>query len=392
MRVHALIILPLILGSCGSNVPSQLHAHEDSAGGMSVGAVSGSEAEPASYPRTPAETAAGVLPEDRHFPPGDARRYGARLDGATADTGAYRSSLLQAYQSGGADPYWPAGTAVVESLVITGAVHIQTAGFATILRQKSDQAAGTPILRVLASNVAIGRIQFRGNIESDQGEHSHAIEVGGTENVSNFTLEGVRAQDIRGDVLYLGGTINRPLQDVQIGDVEGSNIYRSVVSVTGGVRIRIASITGNRVGYRHLDVEPNPGGSQEPDDIEVGSIRGADIQFAGDGHIPIGTVRVAYANLDNSRVSNSSPGYPSYPGANGFAAIVANTHELRFGTLRVRGFRGPAIHCPRVAQASSLYIEHLDAESSRTDASLVNAEGLQRLEINGRDLFGRGGR
>lgn len=334
------------------------------------------------YEPTRAEIAAGVSPIRQEYPAGDVRRYGARVDGVGDDTKAYDASLRQAYLNG-ADPVWPGGTALVSRLSITAPVHIRTRGYATTLAQKAGQPADTPVLRVLASDVEIEPLSIVGNIRSDREEHNHAISVGGTVDVARVMLHGIRARDIRGDALYIGGTSAHPVYDVHAIAVDGTNIYRSVVSITGGVRIRIDSIIGSKVGYRHLDIEPNAHGSQPPDGIEIGYVRGADIQIVGDASTPVGSVDIKYADLDNSLVANSSPGYPFFPRSTGFAAIVANVRDLHFGHLRTRGFPKQAIHCPRAAHKSALRIDVLNADAEQP--KLITTEGLRSLDIRERE-------
>ena len=338
---------------------------------------------------TTAESSAHIVPLNLAYRPGDARRYGARIDGRTDDTAAFNDSLRQAAEPGGADPLWPTGTAMVARLIISAPVHVRTAGYATVLQQKPGLGADKPVVEVAASDVELEPFSVAGNIGSDAGEFNHALKIGGAATIHGIIVHGIRGRDIRGDVLYLGGTRLHPLSHVRIGAIEGDNIYRSVVSITGGQQIRIDSIRGQRVGYRHLDVEPNPQASQAPADIDVGAVVGADLQFVGDPDIPIGSVRVERASLDNDRVANSDPPYPRYPGRNGFAAIVANISELHFGQLELRGFKGRSLHCPHTPRASALYIEQLRVDGSEANASAaasVNAEGLRLLSIGGQLL------
>src|ERR1700756_1844102 len=60
------------------------------------------------YARTAAEIAAGVTPSNYSFLPGDVRRYGAKVDGSTDDTGAITTALMLAGSAAGV--HAPEGT------------------------------------------------------------------------------------------------------------------------------------------------------------------------------------------------------------------------------------------------------------------------------------------
>jgi len=63
-----------------------------------------------------AEIAASVVPTNYGFPPGDLRRYGAKIDGATDDTTAINNAILVA-QNGLGYVYHPGGTCVHASQI-----------------------------------------------------------------------------------------------------------------------------------------------------------------------------------------------------------------------------------------------------------------------------------
>jgi|SRR5882724_3940093 len=270
---------------------------------------------------------------------GDPRRYGAQLDGSTDDTAAFKYSLLQADQPDGAAPYWPRGTAVVSSLTVSAPKRIRTAGYATVLKQKSGLPSDTHILNIYSSDVEIDEFSAIGNIATDTQEFMHACVVGGSASISNITIHGIKGTNIRGDVLYLGGTIANPLYNVTVGDVNGTNIYRNVMSFVGVNGCEVNSITGTQNGYRLFDIEPNAGISQAPTGIHIRYVRGSNMQFAGDPSINIGTVRIDYADMDNALHFDSSPGYPTHPPSAGNLPIIANNFtSIRIGYLRGRAY------------------------------------------------------
>jgi hypothetical protein len=71
--------------------------------------------------QTAAEIAAGVLPTDFYYAPGDIRRYGALLDGVTDDSAAWQAAVNVvcgvAGSGAGGTIYAPAGTSVINTTV-----------------------------------------------------------------------------------------------------------------------------------------------------------------------------------------------------------------------------------------------------------------------------------
>lgn len=338
--------------------------------------------------RTAAEIAAGVTPVNYAYYPGHAYRYATNTTPGTTDmTTGLNNSLLQAYQTGGAEPFWPAGTMLLSTLAITSPVSIRTEGYATILQQS---AVGTDVqmLKVRSSDVRIGLFTAKGQIGTDPDEFNHAVILGGTSAISRIKLEGIKGQNIRGDVLYFGGTPTFPLRDVEVGPVNGTNIYRNVVSFVGCSDVRVKSITGTQIGYRLFDVEPNAGTNESPTGIHIGYVRGSNIQFAGDAAIPVGSVQIDYCELDNDLHADSTPGYPTHPSAAGnIPVIIGNTEYLRFGTLKVRNYGERVINDTTSTVECHLVIDYFDVDDSNdTEAvfkTLVAGGTLARLDING---------
>jgi hypothetical protein len=338
-------------------------------------------------PQSAAEAAASITPTNYFREYGDPRRYGALVDGSTDDTTAYNKSLLQAYQTGGADPLWPAGTAVISQLIITAAVHIRTNGYSTLIQQKSGVGTDKQLIIVRASNVFIEPLSVKGNISTDPDEYNHGIMIGGA-TISHVTLQGLKATNIRGDGLYLGGTPSNPIKDITIGPVEGTNIYRNVVGFVGCAGVAVKSITGTQIGYRLFDIEPNAGSSEPNTGIRIHYVRGSNINFAGDPSIPNGSIIIDYCELDNSLHADSTPGYPTHPtSAGNIACILGNTYSLRFGMLKVRGYGERVINDTASTIKCRLVIDHFDCDTSNTTEvtykTLIEGQTIESVVING---------
>src|SRR5690348_168309 len=69
------------------------------------------------YARTPAEVSAGVVPVSTSYPPGDLRRYGADVTGATFSNTALVSAC--ACNGGGTGMVWhPGGTIAFNATIV----------------------------------------------------------------------------------------------------------------------------------------------------------------------------------------------------------------------------------------------------------------------------------
>lgn len=142
--------------------------------------------------RTAAEISAGITPTNYAYPPGDIRRYGAKLDGVTDDSAAVQAAI----NSGGA--YHPGGTCLVESgLAFTASNQfVRGAGNSSVF--KYDDSSGTFLdfagydfnvaekFRLVSTNAAIGL---------DIGDISHWFKV--SEIIVNGSDDG---NDVGGDI------------------------------------------------------------------------------------------------------------------------------------------------------------------------------------------------
>lgn len=337
----------------------------------------------------PAETAAGLTRADLTFgfDPGDARRYGARIDGATDDTLAYQRSLSVAAQSTSVEAYWPGGEAVVSTLEVTLPCKVRTAGLATHLKQKAGLAENTAILDIKA-DFECGTLQATGNIATDTGESMHLFSLGGAAPVTRVVLGDVYGTDIRGDLIYMGGTPANPLYNVRVGKVFGSNTYRNRVSVVGAVGVDIEAIDGSGgLGYRAIDVEPNPT-NRQPDFVHVGYLRAANFQVAG-GNLAggVGRVRIDRVELDNSLIADAVPAYPSFPTAAGNIGIICgDAAEIAVGTMKARGFAERLLNSSANTFAQVIKIGCVDiADCDTAEATvkcLFNLDAFVTLRIS----------
>lgn len=272
-------------------------------------------------------------------PAADVRRFGAVGDGVANDTLAFQRARR-------ASPsiYAPAGTYLVDSVVLPAGTTLLTDGASTRFKQRRGITDEIRILTVRGSNVLIGDCTVEGNISTDPGEQRHGIFVQAdsrTGPISNVRLGNVTGVNLRGDVVYVGSIGQVPVSDVTIGDVHASNILRNVVSVVGGRNIVIGNISGSNVGYTHLDIEPDQWNAPV-DGCQVASVRGGFVQVAGQTvSSAVDRVRIGLLDL-KQQASRSIPRYP--PGLKrGNALELRNFRSIEIGRLVASGFTGSAI-------------------------------------------------
>jgi hypothetical protein len=267
------------------------------------------------------------------------RAFGAAGNGLQDDTPAF-ALALRASQT----VYAPAGTYLVETLRLPSGSTLLTDGHATRFKQRRGLPAGVRILTVTGSNVRIGDCTVEGNIATDSGEQRHGVFVGATAEtgpISNVSVGNIHGINLRGDAVYVGAW-NSEVSNVEIGDVYGSNILRNVVSVVGGRNISIGHISGSRVGFKHLDIEPD-----EADGPVVGcnvaSVRGGFAQVAGQTPSSyVDNVRIGLVELV-APAPGSIPAYvPGLP-LRDDAFVIRNVRSLEIGQIVVRGFIGAAM-------------------------------------------------
>jgi hypothetical protein len=318
--------------------------------------------------------------------PANVLDFGADPTGSAESTTAFTNALTASRFV-----YVPAGTYLVDQINITQAgTRLFTAGMSVTIQQKNTTSRNnSPIINVQVSNVTIGDMKFIGNIATDTGEYNHCINVVGTgSEVRNISLGNYYATDIRGDVLYVGGTSSIPIYDVNVISLDGDNIYRSICSVTGGHGVRVQQILGKRVGYRNIDFESNTG-SQTVDDCWVGYVRGGCIQLASDSaSVRIGSIQIDQLELDTAFMPAPTP-YASFtnPAGPDIAIIASRWNFLKIGSLKINGFGAIGVNLANLSGEAKGrfvvdYIEATNIAPSGIYQSVITSDGAALVEVN----------
>jgi len=298
------------------------------------------------------------------------KNYGVKGDGSTDDTKLLHEVLLRYKRI-----YVPSGTYCIAQLDVPESATIRTDGLKTVFEQLPGQKTPTPLIRILGNNVAVGSFTATGNIQTDEGEWMHAVQITADEttgDLSNISLEEVVGKDIRGDVLLLSAAFGFQLSRISAKLISGDNVFRNVVSICGtgaeGGAIRIDRIEGTRIGLYHLDIEPDIG--TPVSDVSVGTVRGRNVGFvAPAADVAIKKVEVEELDLDPSYSAGSTPDYPNVDYIRPHGLQIRNADSVKIGTFLARGFNGQAIrYVDSDLVSMALDIEHCQIEDCcRTD-------------------------
>lgn len=236
----------------------------------------------------------------------------------------------------------PAGLYNISSFTLGNNKRLLTDGHATIFQQVAGQPVGTRMFVVGGSNVEIGTMTCRGNIATDTDEQQHAIFIQANATVvslDNIKIGDIRGENIRGDVVYFGqatgGTYK--LTNVHIGNVVCDNVYRNGVSCVSADGWSVAGVTGDAVGFCHMDIEANVG-SGPCVNGRIGYIKGrvfgAVSPSASDY---IDNIEIDVLDLATTHAAQSSPSYAAGAAVKD-AFLIRNVKRLRVGKLKVDGY------------------------------------------------------
>lgn len=210
---------------------------------------------PNSIPRvqTPAEKEAEVTITDYSYPPGDIRRYGAAVDGATDDTDAWQAATDQCAE-GGAPVYHEHGVSMAALInYLPGVTYIMGAGavvkclpdranfqgriFTTAQGRDAYESDVDSAPVVWIGGILDGNKDNQGTYTDGTKEHNCGILLGADAGEGGrlvARIHGVRFQNFTGDGLQIHNQT-----DATVSDIECYKCWRSGVSVTGAaVKLR----------------------------------------------------------------------------------------------------------------------------------------------------------
>lgn len=289
--------------------------------------------------------------------------------------------------------YFPKGTYFINPITIPGGTYVKTDGFDTVFKRNPASENGTRTIRVGGSNVEIESFAFVGDISTGTFEWNHCVFIWAdatTGAISNVTIHDIYGQDIRGDIIEMGGLPEHPLKNIRVGRISGNNILRSGISILGGENIEIQSVNVTNVGYFAFNIEPDP--YNEPArGVKVGYIAGKAV-----GVVPPNTAvyaaGVEFGTLDLHPTTYGTNSTPTYgPGGEKLTGLVLrNTKDVRIGKMSATGYKSHAIFVVYSAgelgcqdlQIDLLNVANCGSTESTYNAYVWGGSAMQRLTIN----------
>ncbi len=284
----------------------------------------------------------------------------------------------------------PEGFWTASTIVLSNGRNLLTAGKNTIIQQTSVPT-GTPLINITGSNTTFASnsaVTLRGNIATATNEQDHAVFVRGSSNITNIGIGTIFAENIRGDGVYIGGLDTAAVTNVNIDNIEGTNIYRNVLTVTGVDGLIVKSIWGHSTGYMTFNVEPNPN-SQLIKNVRVGSIRGGTSGIVGlsaDDFVELVQINDIYS--DRLITSNSVPNYPLNSSISRVSLWLRNCNNITIGQFFSRNFPDHAIeyvYNNGEIQGDNLNILKVDWANCNTDENVYNTQmeilNMQRVTL-----------
>lgn len=240
-----------------------------------------------------------------------------------------------------------AGLYNVSTFTLATGKRLLTDGHATIFQQIAGQPVGTRMIVVGGSNVEVGDMTCRGNIATDTDEQNHAIYIQANATVGsldNITVGNIRGENIRGDVVYFGQATGGAykLTNVHIGHITFDNVLRNGVSCVSCDGFTVASVTGTRCGFTHMDVEANIG-SGPCVNGRIGYIKGRIFGLVSPAAADyIDNIEIGVLDLSPAHAAQSSPAYTA-GAAIGDGLMLRNVRRAKIGQLKADGFNRCAV-------------------------------------------------
>lgn len=204
----------------------------------------------------------------------------------------------------------------------------------------ADELGIPTIIRVVsAENIRFGDFRCEGNIDIDDGEDNHGVGISMSKEV---TFGRIFGKNIRGDTVYCYARDTSDAEDqygCYVRGISGDNVFRNLLTMTGGQLHVGALINRGPVGYRDFDVEPNIGGAYTPVALKIDYAQVGSCQITSDDPDTISrSVIIGEFDADLSRVQATSTPYPGAPGDGAYALSIGQVRNVNIGYFKARGY------------------------------------------------------
>lgn len=238
-----------------------------------------------------------------------------RRGGFSGDLGAYFDRAARRAVFGARALYVPSGTYTMHTWSPPANLTVLTDGRATVFKQLDTRGKPQRFIEVAAGGVRLwpdgaatidGGMTGRGT-NASQFNSGVRVHANPGVRIENFACGDIYGVDIGGDVLETGCAAAGYLGHCEIGTLYGENVYRNILSVTGGRSGTVAAViqTGG-CGLMAVDFEPDPG-SRAPSAWTIGRVVGHRASVVGDPQVPLGSVTIHELDLDYSRPASNPP-------------------------------------------------------------------------------------
>lgn len=211
--------------------------------------------------------------------------------------------------------HFPAGTYPMTTWAPPAGLTVLTDGRATVFRQLDTRGRPQRFIEVFGDGVRLwpgGSATIDGGM-TPRGLNATAFNSGirvharRGARIARFECGDVYGRNLGGDVLETGCDAGGFLGTCTIGSVYGDNVYRNVLSITGGAAGSVAAVVQQGgCGLCVLDIEPDPT-SARVGDWTIGRVEGHRAAVAGDPAAGVNSVKIASLDLDGSRRSSVPP-------------------------------------------------------------------------------------
>ncbi|MEO7309798.1 MAG: glycosyl hydrolase family 28-related protein [Chitinophagaceae bacterium] len=235
--------------------------------------------------------------------------------------------------------YFPRGVYSVSTLTVNDNKYIITDKNEVEIWQ-NNHSIGKQIIRIEGSNVTLGPLTCRGNINSDTSEFNIAVYIAPpfSRNTKNIRITGLKAINIRGDGICIGNSGNTFPENVYIEDIVVDNCYRNGISIVGGKNIFIKNVYVNHSGMQGIDIEGEGEAPALLENIKVTNLVAGNICISG-GSLRAKKITLTDLKLDGRRQKSSPPFRPM----NDAGILIYNAEDVTINKAIVKNMPGFAV-------------------------------------------------
>ncbi len=198
----------------------------------------------------------------------------------------------------------------------------------SVLKLKTVLSTSTPNFIIKASDVRVVDLTIKGLINTQTGEWSAGIQIGGpSDPVNNIVLENLNIRDTRGDGVYIAST-SLKRGNIDIINVHTNNCMRNGMTITAGDNININGFTADSCSLLGIDLEPDVV-TQVTRNLHINNIHVPSIGFGTHEDTIHSNITVQNFVIDNSK-RGSSVSYVDASPTHKYGIILRGVQNAKF--------------------------------------------------------------